>query len=341
MSRAHNPENVRFGGRTSVAIGVLVVVVVFGAASGGSTAEAGSVASVDGQRMESWELDRELAIVISRGSYHRQVSEERLEELRCESLRGLVLKELKLRWVRDNPVSIDPATEEAAWLEVRDRFESEKQYRTALEIKGIEEEALRRAIRRDLVAEAVDESVLAAVTPPGDTEVEVYFILHRDDYMTPEARHVVHVLVHVPPSSSGEEWQQAEQRARELARRAAEGEGSLFTVAESEMAGLPPSFRDQVGDIGYVHRGSLQPAVDEAVFAAEPGSVTDPVRTLYGYHVLQVISTRPPQPIDLADVRGAVEERVTRERGQIRLDGFEQELMDGAVIEVSECHGSF
>jgi parvulin-like peptidyl-prolyl isomerase len=155
--------------------------------------------------------------------------------------------------------------------------------------------------------------------------------------MSPEARHVIHVLVHVPPSSSREDWQDAEQRARELAREASGGETSLLDVAKPVLEGLPPRFRDQVGDIGFVHRGSLLPAVDEVVFTAEVGTVTEPVSTIYGYHVLQVISTRPSQPIELAAVRDAVEERITREQRQRRLGEFERELLDGAVIEVSEC----
>jgi len=292
---------------------------------------------VDGQRLEAWELDRELAVRISVGSYHKQVSAERTNELRCESLGGLVLKELKLQWARDNPVPVDPAAAEAALQKVRDRFNSEEQYRTALESKGIAEDAFRRAFHRDAVAEAVDESLASGVYPPGETEVEVYFILHSDEYMSPETRHVIHVLVYVPPSSSREDWQDAEQRARDLVREVVEGETSLLDAAKPVLEGLPPRFRDQVGDIGFVHRGSLLPAVDEVVFAAELGTLTKPVSTIYGFHILQVISARPSQPIELAAVRDAVEERITREERQRRLKNFEHELLDGAKIEVSEC----
>ena len=317
---------------------VLATLVFCAAASVASAAGADPVATVNGQRLEAWELDRELAVRISVGSYHKQVSAERTNELRCESLDELVLKELKLQWARDNPVPVDPAVAEAAWQKVRDRFNSEDQYRTALESKGIVEDAFRQVFHRDAVAEAVDESLVSGVNPPGETEVEVYFILHSDEYMSPEARHVIHVLVYVPPSSSREDWQDAEQRARDLVREAADGETSLLDAAKPVLEGLPPRFRDQVGDIGFVHRGSLQPAVDEVIFAAEPGSLTEPVSTIYGYHVLQVISTRPSQPIELVAVRDAVEERITREQRQRRLENFEHELFDGAKIEVSECN---
>jgi len=325
----------RFGARI-VAVAVLCAIW-----AAGSPAGAGTAATVNGRTLADWELERELALLISTGSYHRQVSDERLAELRCQALRTLVLGELKRQWARDNPVAVDPAVEEAAWREVRGRFTSDAQYRSALESKGITEDAFRRAFHRDAVAAAVDEWLASGVAPAGDTEVEVFFLLHSDDYMTPEARHVVHVLVHVPPSADRSEWLAAEKRAREIAKEAADGDAPLLIVAKPELDRLPPRFRDEVGDIGFVHRGSLQPALDEAVFTAEPGSITEPISTIYGYHVIQVISTRPPEPLELADVRPAVEDRIMREKRQRRLDEFERELMDGAGIEVSECAESF
>lgn len=300
-----------------------------------------SMATVNGRQLEAWELDRELAVRISVGSYHRQISAERKSELRCESLDALVLKELKRQWAQENPVDVDEAAEEAAWLEVRKRFTSEGQYRAALETKGIAEDAFRLALHRDAVADAVDETIVSSVTPPTETEVEVYFILNSDDYVTPEARHVVHILVHVPPSATQEEWRESEQHARQLTEDVRRGDTSLLEVGESNLENLPPRFQDEVGDIGFVHRGSLLPAADEAVFSAEVGEVIDPVKSIYGYHVLQVISTRPSQPIELAVVRDAVEERITSEKRQRRLDEFKRELIDQAAIEVRECAERF
>ena len=296
-----------------------------------------AVATVNGRSLEAWELDRELAVRISVGSYHRQISTERRTELRCESLTALVLKELKRQWAGGNPVDVDEAAEEAAWLEVRERFTSEGQYRAALETKGIAEDDFRLALHRDAVAEAVDESVVSSVTTPSGTEVEVYFILNSDDYVTPEARHVVHILVHAPPAATPEQWRESEHRARQLSEEARQGGTSLLEVGESDLESLPPRFQDEVGDIGFVHRGSLSPAVDEAVFSAQVGEVIDPVRSIYGYHVLQVISARPSQPIELAAVRDAVEERIIRDKRQRRLDEFELQLVDQATIEVREC----
>ena len=159
--------------------------------------------------------------------------------------------------------------------------------------------------------------------------------------MTPEARSVVHVLVNVPPTADAEGWRAGENRAREIAERVAAGDTTLLSIADEERKILPPRFGDQVGDLGFVHRGSLQPALDEAVFSLEVGALTEPVRTIYGFHILQVLERRPPEQLELADVREAVEDRIDREWHERRLAAFEDGLLDDADIEVSECAGSF
>lgn len=299
------------------------------------------VASVNGSALEEWELERDLAALISAGSYHRRVPEERMGEIRCEALQSLVMKELKRQWEANHPVPVDPAAAQRAWQEVRERFASDEQYRAALEAKGISEAAFRRAFDRDVVAEAVDASLIAGLDPPTDDQVEVFFTLHSDEYTTPEARRVVHVLFPVSPSAGQPAWDEAGSRAAELVERANDRAVPLLDLAGPQIEQVPPRFADQVGDLGFVHRGSLLPAVDEAVFGAEVGAVTGPIRSIYGYHVLQVVDSRPPQPLSLEQVREAVRERIAQQRVERTMGRFESELLGEAVIEVDECGESF
>lgn len=55
------------------------------------------------------------------------------------------------------------------------------------------------------------------------------------------------------------------------------------------------------GDIGWVLADQLAPAIAEAVEQLSPGQISDPIRTVVGYHILQVSDTRilaEPDPAD-------------------------------------------
>jgi len=42
------------------------------------------------------------------------------------------------------------------------------------------------------------------------------------------------------------------------------------------------------GDLGFFGKGKMVPAFEEAAFKLEPGSYSEPIRTVYGYHIIKV-----------------------------------------------------
>lgn len=316
----------------------LIACVAQTAASVG--AQSVVIAVVNGAPLERWEAERELAQLVSAGSYHSNISPERRAELEQEALDRLILKELERQWLRGRKIPVDPVAVEQAWSEVRKRFESEEAYQSALRMKGIDHTAFRRSFDRDAAAAAAESLVVDGVPEPTDLEVEVFFMLHRDEYRRPEARHAVHALVFVPPTASREQWHRAEQRALDLVSEVRDRGMSLEEAARPLRSGVPPQHRDEIGDLGYVHRGSLQPVLDAAVFEARPGSVTDPIKSIYGFHVIEVIDVRPPQDMELDEVRASVVARIVREQRERELAEHEDRLRAGAKIEVIGWQGT-
>lgn len=55
------------------------------------------------------------------------------------------------------------------------------------------------------------------------------------------------------------------------------------------------------GDLGYfTRRGQFNPAFTAAAFALKKGTVSDPVETPYGYHLIQVTDRKEGTPVDFA-----------------------------------------
>jgi parvulin-like peptidyl-prolyl isomerase len=52
------------------------------------------------------------------------------------------------------------------------------------------------------------------------------------------------------------------------------------------------------GDLDWFGKGQMVTEFDAAAFALEPGQISDPVKTTYGYHLLQVLEKDPARPSD-------------------------------------------
>lgn len=62
------------------------------------------------------------------------------------------------------------------------------------------------------------------------------------------------------------------------------------------------------GDLGWFGKGMMVPAFEAAVMALEPGSISAPVQTQFGWHVVKLMDTRLADAPPLDEVRAEIEE---------------------------------
>lgn len=74
------------------------------------------------------------------------------------------------------------------------------------------------------------------------------------------------------------------------------------------------------GALGWFTAGMMVPEFEAAVFELEPGEVSAPVQTQFGWHVVLLNETREQAAPTLEDVRAELEEAVRRARVDARLE---------------------
>lgn len=83
------------------------------------------------------------------------------------------------------------------------------------------------------------------------------------------------------------------------------------------------------GSLGWFRRGDMVPSFDEAVAAMEVGTLSEPVESQFGWHIIRLNDTKPIEAPALEVVR----EEIIDELGQMVLEARLAELQVGAVIE--------
>jgi peptidyl-prolyl cis-trans isomerase C len=86
------------------------------------------------------------------------------------------------------------------------------------------------------------------------------------------------------------------------------------------------------GDLGFFTKEQMVPEFSAAAFALEPGKISDPVKSQFGWHVIKVEEKRNRKPPDFDQVKGQIETYVTR-KAQAEYVG---KLREAAKIERSD-----
>jgi peptidyl-prolyl cis-trans isomerase C len=83
------------------------------------------------------------------------------------------------------------------------------------------------------------------------------------------------------------------------------------------------------GDLGFFTKEQMVPEFSEVAFRLEPGKISDPVKSQFGWHIIKVEEKRNRKPPEFDQVKGQIETYVTR-KAQAEYVG---KLRDGAKIE--------
>src|ERR1700686_2384968 len=66
------------------------------------------------------------------------------------------------------------------------------------------------------------------------------------------------------------------------------------------------------GDLGFFTKDQMVPEFSAVAFALEPGKISDPVKSQFGWHIIKVEEKRDRKPPDFAQVKAQIETYVTR-----------------------------
>jgi peptidyl-prolyl cis-trans isomerase C len=118
---------------------------------------------------------------------------------------------------------------------------------------------------------------------------------------------------------------ESEEEAQALIDQLAEGADFAELAMESSIGPSGPNG----GQLGWFTAGMMVPEFESAVFELEPGEVSAPVQTQFGWHVVLLNDTRAQEPPALDEVRADLIEGLRRARVDARID----ELMGEAEVE--------
>ena len=156
----------------------------------------------------------------------------------------------------------------------------------------------------------IDQSQLAGTAGMAnvdDKALRDYYQQHQDEFTRPEQVHARHIVV------SPEKKTDAEAQAKIAAAQARLAKGEAFATVAREVSDEPAA-KTSGGDLGYFGRGQMDKQFEDAAFGGQVGSLIGPIKTQFGYHLIEVLDKRAAGTQPFEEVRESIHQRLSTEQ---------------------------
>jgi peptidyl-prolyl cis-trans isomerase SurA len=249
-------------------------------------------------------------------------------ELERTMLNRLVDERLQVQEAKRDKVEVSEDELRAALEDIVKRNGGDRErFETMLRAQGVTWEALRRAIREQLLAQRVRSRRVVRRSTVTEAEVDQYLAQNRDKFEAGLKYHASHMAVTVEATSSPGAWEQAKAEIDELATALAGGAdfAELARTRAKDPAG---------GDLGWLARGELDAAFERPLLQLQKGQVTAPIRSGSAYHLFKLDDREDLTSDKLADARQQVRDLLLQKKSQERFDEWLEGLRRRALIAI-------
>lgn len=252
----------------------------------------GIAAIVNDAVISKYDLDQRVRLVVATSGI--QPTRENIERIREQVLRSLVDEKLQMQEAERLELEIEDEEVDESITGIAQRAGmTSDEIIEYLDENGVNEAALRTQITADVAWNRVISARFAPLVQIGEDEIDETLARINNDASQVQFQ-LAEIYLSFDNPSQEREMAQGAQRLVEQLRAGAPfpNVAQQFSQAASAASG---------GDIGWVSESQLAPQIAEAVARLDVGTVSNPIRSLNGFYIMQLRSKRQglgPNPLE-------------------------------------------
>jgi peptidyl-prolyl cis-trans isomerase C len=306
-----------------------LVAVALAGCGGDKDVPADAVAVVDGQEIAR--SDYEALISQAKKSYKNQKREfpaagsQEFQTLRNQAVQFLVQREQFEQEASNMDVEVTDKQIDARLEQILKQYfgGDKKKYDKQLKEQGLTEKQVRNDIRAQIVSEKIFEQVTRDVKV-SDADIEEYYGKNKATYSQPESRDVRHILV------------KTKAQADDLYAQLQGG---------ADFAALAKKFSEDTGSKANggkltISKGQTVAPFDQTAFLLKKNDISKPVKTEFGYHIIQPLSdTKPAKVTPLKEVKESIRQQLQQTKKNEAMTKWVDDLKKDYKDKVSYAAG--
>lgn len=280
-----------------IAAGFLTVLL---AGSLAACSNGGSVATVNGASVSKADFDNKLE------------SSPAAKSVLSQMVQSMLLEQ----YAKDNKIDVGDA-------EINKKVDALKaqygaaQFDQLVKQRGMTENDVRSAIKDQII---VDKAVGANIKI-SESDISKFFQKNHAAFDKPAQIHARHILV-----ANIQTAQMVEQKLKS---------GGKFEDLAKQYS-TDPGSKDKGGDLGNFRQGQMVPAFEKAAESQRLNVVGPPVKSPFGYHIIEVLERTPGSKATLASAHDQIQEQMRAQQENPLMAPFIQQMMSKAKIDVKD-----
>ena len=169
---------------------------------------------------------------------------------------------------------------------------------------------------------------------PSQEEIKAAYEGNKSRFLVPRQYHVSQIAVRLPVGSSAKADEEAKAKIQDVRQQLNKPKADFGELARKYSDDRGSAERG--GDLGWLREDQLVPAVKDAVAGMSENSVSEPVRTPEGWHILKLTGVRAASVAPLADVSDNIAQALRQQRAQQNARAFIDEMLRKEPIQLNE-----
>jgi len=282
--------------RVVAALSTVALGLALAGCSGASAG--GDVASINSQKITRTDFDSKL----EQGPDGKRVLNQMVQ--------GMLIDQ----YAADSHLQISDADVQKKEDDIKSKYPP-GQFEQILKTQNLTEDDVKRILRQQLVV----EKAVGANVHISDKEIADYIAKNHPTLDTAQQVRARHILV-------------ADRATADKVEGLLKAGGSFADLAKKYST--DPSSKDKGGELGFFIRGQMVPSFSAVAFSQKIGVISPPVKSPFGWHIIQVEEKKPAQIANMANSKDKVKEILTQQQDQQQIPQFLAELRRKATITI-------
>jgi parvulin-like peptidyl-prolyl isomerase len=258
-----------------------------------------------------------------------------VDEVVANALRDEIDTLLLVQKGKDLNINVDAdVTRRLAEIQVQQKISDPDRFQAFIrENTGMSYEDFKLQMKNQMLTQRViGQEVARTITVP-EAEMQKYYEDHKSEYVRKESQVFLSQIVISTEGKSPEQVAVAEKKAKDLAVRAQKGE--KFTDLARDNSDDIETAKNG-GQIGPMGKGLMEKPIEDLVFNAKKGFVSDPIRRPNSFLILKVDERFEAGQASYEEVKNELQDRLTQPKMEGKVRIFLTGLREDAFLEIKE-----